>query len=280
MLTDKQQRIIEGMFKTIKKRYRYASILLRQLVATDFKLRYQGSVLGYMWSLLRPLAIFVILYIVFTRFLRIGDNIPHYPVYLLLGIVLWNFFVEVTTGSVAVIVAKGDLMRKINFPKYVIILSGSVSALINLMLNLLVVLLFMFISGVDFRFAGFIFPILIVELFMFAMSIGFFLSTAFVRFRDVGYIWEVITQAAFYATPILYPLSLVPIRYAKILILNPIAQIIQDSRYVLISDQTQTISSLYSNSLIRLIPIAIVGATVALSIVYFKKRSRYFAEEV
>ena len=268
------------MFKTIKKRYRYASILLRQLVATDFKLRYQGSVLGYMWSLLRPLAIFVILYIVFTRFLRIGDNIPHYPVYLLLGIVLWNFFVEVTTGSVAVIVAKGDLMRKINFPKYVIILSGSVSALINLMLNLLVVLLFMFISGVDFRFAGFIFPILIVELFMFAMSIGFFLSTAFVRFRDVGYIWEVITQAAFYATPILYPLSLVPIRYAKILILNPIAQIIQDSRYVLISDQTQTISSLYSNSLIRLIPIAIVGATVALSIVYFKKRSRYFAEEV
>jgi ABC-2 type transport system permease protein len=268
------------MFKTIKKRYRYSFILLRQLVATDFKLRYQGSVLGYMWSLLRPLAIFVILYVVFTRFLRIGDNIPHYPVYLLLGIVLWNFFVEVTTGSVAVIVAKGDLMRKINFPKYVIILSGSVSALINLMLNLLVVLLFMFINGVDFRLAGFIFPILIVELFMFAMSIGFFLSTAFVRFRDVGYIWEVITQAAFYATPILYPLSLVPVRYAKILILNPIAQIIQDSRYVLISDQTQTISSLYSNSLIRLIPLAIVAATVALSIVYFKKRSRYFAEEV
>ena len=280
MLTDKQQRIIEGMFKTIKKRYRYSFILLRQLVATDFKLRYQGSVLGYMWSLLRPLAIFVILYVVFTRFLRIGDNIPHYPVYLLLGIVLWNFFVEVTTGSVAVIVAKGDLMRKINFPKYVIILSGSVSALINLMLNLLVVLLFMFISGVDFRLAGFIFPILIVELFMFAMSIGFFLSTAFVRFRDVGYIWEVITQAVFYATPILYPLSLVPVRYAKILILNPIAQIIQDSRYVLISDQTQTISSLYSNSLIRLIPLVIVVATVALSIVYFKKRSRYFAEEV
>lgn len=268
------------MFKKLTSRYRYSFILLKQLVITDFKLRYQGSILGYMWSLLRPLAIFVILYIVFTRFLRIGDGIPHYPVYLLLGIVLWNFFIEVTTGSVGVVVAKGDLMRKINFPKYVIILAGSVAALINLFLNLLVVLLFMFINGVDFRLGGLFFPLLVLELFVFSLAVGFFLSAAFVRFRDIGYIWEVVTQAAFYATPILYPLALVPVQYAKILILNPLAQIIQDSRYVLITDQTQTVGSLYSNELMRLVPLAIVGVSVIVAVRYFRKRSRFFAEEV
>src|SRR5258708_35249969 len=101
----------------LQQRYRYAVILLKQLVKTDFKLRYQGSVLGYAWSLLRPLFLFVILYIVFGVFLKAKGNIPHYPVYLLLGIVLWNYFAEVTAGSVGSIVGKGELLRKLNFPK-------------------------------------------------------------------------------------------------------------------------------------------------------------------
>lgn len=104
------------MIKKLSERYRYPSILLRQLVVTDFKLRYQGSTLGYLWSLLRPLALFVILYIVFAKFLKIGDSIPNYPVYLLVGIVIWNYFAEVTGGSVGAIVGRGDLIRKINFP--------------------------------------------------------------------------------------------------------------------------------------------------------------------
>lgn len=268
------------MFEHLQKRYWYPTILLKQLVKTDFKLRYQGSVLGYIWSLLRPLAIFVILYIVFTRFLKIGEGIPHYPVYLLLGIVLWNFFIEVTSGSVSAIVSKGDLIRKINFPKYVIILAGTFAALINLILNLLVVLLFMFINGVDLRITGLFFPLLVLELFIFSLAIGFFLSAAFIRFRDIGYIWEVLTQAAFYATPILYPITLVPIWYAKILMLNPLAQIIQDSRYVLITDQAQTIGSLYANGFMRLVPLAIVSFSVIIAATYFRKRSRFFAEEV
>lgn len=268
------------MIKKIFHRYRYSAILLRQLVITDFKLRYQGSVLGYLWSLLRPLAIFVILYIVFTKFLKIGEQVPHFAVYLLLGIVLWNFFTDVTTSSVNIIVGKGDLMRKINFPKYVIVIASSIAALINLLLNLIVVLFFMILSGVDFRMAGLYFPLLVIELFVFALAIAFFLSTAFVRFRDVGYIWEVVTQGAFYATPILYPLSQIPAKYAKLIILNPIAQMIQDSRYVLISDKTQTITDLYGNSAMRIVPLAIVCVTVVIAAVYFRKRSRFFAEEV
>src|SRR5687768_14942530 len=133
----------------LKAKYSYSLILLRELVVTDFKLRYQSSVLGYVWSLLRPLALFAILYVVFAVFLKVGDQIPHYPTYLLIGIVLWNFFAEVTNGSVAAIVNQGGLLRKINFPKYVILLATSVSALINLAINGLVILLFAVVFKVD-----------------------------------------------------------------------------------------------------------------------------------
>ena len=130
----------------IFQRYRYSRILLKQLVVTDFKLRYQGSVLGYAWSLLRPLALFVILYLVFGKVFRVGDAVSHFPVYLLVGIVFWNYFAEVTSGSVTSIVGKGDLLRKINFPKYVVVLAGSFSALINLFLNGVIIGLFLFIN--------------------------------------------------------------------------------------------------------------------------------------
>ena len=117
--------------KNLRERYRYSAILLRELIRTDFKVRYQNSILGYVWSLLRPLLLFLILYFVFTKFLKVGNGVPYYPVYLLMGLLFWNFFVEVTTGSVQAIVSKGDLIRKINFPKYVIILAVVAAALIN-----------------------------------------------------------------------------------------------------------------------------------------------------
>lgn len=266
--------------RQIKERYSYSIILLKQLVKTDFKLRYQNSALGYLWSLLRPLALFAILYVVFARFLNVGDSIPHFPIYLLVGIVLWNYFVEVTTGSVSVIVSKGDLMRKLNFPKYVIVLAGSFSALINLTLNSVVIAIFMAINHVDIRATILFLPILILELFIFALALAFFLSAAFVRYRDINYIWEVIIQGAFYATPILYPLSLIPNSAAKILMLNPIAQIIQDVRYVLVTPQTQTIAQVYGSRTIRLVPLATALILVVVSAWYFRSRSKYFAEEV
>lgn len=110
-------------------------VLLQELVRTDFKLRYQNSTLGYLWSLLRPLFLFMILYVVFVKFLRLGGSIPHFPVYLLLGIVLWTFFVEITSQSITSIVGRGDLIRKIKIPRWIIIVAVSISALINLFLN-------------------------------------------------------------------------------------------------------------------------------------------------
>ncbi|MDB5168806.1 MAG: transporter [Candidatus Saccharibacteria bacterium] len=237
--------------------------------------------LGYMWSLLRPLFLFVTLYFVFARFLKVGASIPHFPVYLLLGIVLWNYFSEVTTGSVGAIVGRGDLLRKINFPKYVIILAGSFSALINLFLNFIVIGIFMAITHVALTWSALLIIPLLAELFIFSLAVAFFLSALFVRFRDISYIWEVIMQAAFYATPILYPLSRIPHQYAKLLILNPMAQIIQDARYALVTPQTQTISQVYDgNKLIWAIPLGVSVVVVVMAVTYFRSRSKYFAEEV
>jgi ABC-2 type transport system permease protein len=270
------------MMEKIMARYRYSYILLRQLVKTDFKLRYQGSVLGYLWSLLRPLAIFVIMYTVFLRFLKVDFGVPHPEIYLLTGLVLWNYFGEVTSGSVTAIVGRGDILRKINFPKYVIILSGSFAALINLLLNLCVVGVFMVVSKVAVGSQILLAPLLILELFVFAIALAFFLSALYVRFRDVNYVWEVIMQAAFYATPIFYPLAVVPQTHhiAQILMASPVAQIIQDFRHVVVTTQSPTIATVYGSSYARLIPVCITLVVVVVAALYFRKRSRNFAEEI
>jgi ABC-2 type transport system permease protein len=266
-----------------KDRYYYSLILLRQLVITDFKIRYQGSVLGYFWTLLKPLALFAILYVVFVKFLRFGEGEPHFAVSLLFGIVLWNYFTEVTLGGVASIVSKGDLMRKLYFPRYVIVLAGSLSALINLLLNLVVVFFFMVLDGVPLYwtvpFA--IFPIF--EIFIIALSLSFLLSALYVKFRDINYIWEVVLQGAFYATPILYPISMViPVSLlaVKLMLLNPIAQAIQDARALLIDPNTITIADVYGSASARLIPILIVLSIAIVAVIYFRRQSPNFAENV
>jgi ABC-2 type transport system permease protein len=263
-------------------RYRYPVILLKQLVKTDFKLRYQGSLLGYIWSLLRPLLLFVTLYFVF-HFLGAGKGIEHFPQYLLLGVLLWTFFSEVTSGSVGSIVGKGDLLRKINFPKYVIILANAISAFINLLLNFVVLAIFMIAGHVHLTWHALLIIPLIMELFLLSISLAFFLSALFVRFRDITYIWEVIMQAAFYATPILYKLSIIPHNIAKFMILNPMAQIIQDARYALISPnaQTDTIYTTYGGDRwVWAIPIGITLALMIFGVGYFRSRAKYFAEKV
>ena len=148
----------QTMLSNLYNKYHYSLILLRELVITEFKLRYQGSVLGYLWSLLKPLFLFVILYFVFVYFLKIGEGIPNWPVSMLLGIVLWNFFTEITSNGLNSIVSRGDVIRKINFPKYVIVLASSISALINLALNLIVIAIFMVVSGVDLSWSAILTP--------------------------------------------------------------------------------------------------------------------------
>jgi len=227
------------------------------------------------------MALFLILYIVFVRFLKVGVDVPNFPIYLLLGIVLWNFFVEVTTGNVSAIVSKGDIMRKINFPKYTVVVAGSLSALINLAINMFVVGIFMAIKGTDIGRDAIFVPLLIIQLYFLGLGMAFILSSLFVRFRDIGYIWEVLIQGAFYATPILYPLDLpVPLQAQKILLLNPVAQIMQDMRHALVTDHTRSFMSVYSSNFYRTVPVVLTLLIIVVGGLYFKKVSKYFAEDV
>lgn len=268
-------------------KYRYSWILLRELVKTDFKLRYQGSMLGMAWSVLKPLMLFAVMYVVFVRFLRFGAGIPHFAVSLLLAQTLWAFFQEATSQGMQAIVGRGDLLRKLKFPKYIVVVSSTVSALINLVISLFVVLIFMIVNGVEFRPIILLFPFVIIELYLFSLGVALLLSTLFVRFRDIGHIWDVIMQAWFYATPIIYPLTqLINVGWLSVaklvLMLNPIAQIIQDARYLVVTTQTETIWGLVGQQcwLLKLIPLLIIVIVLLVGVTVFRRRSPYFAEEL
>ena len=255
--------------------------LLSELVRTDFKLRYQDSVLGYGWTLLRPLLLFVILYVVFVKFLKIGNDVPHYPVYLLLGIVVWNFFLELTMQGLGSIVGRGGLIQKIGIPRWIIVVSSSFSALISFSLNLVVIFIFMLLNGINFSFSMIWLLPVFLEIYLFALGMSFLLATAFVKFRDVSYIWEVVLQAGFYATPILYPLSRITnLTIQKLMLLNPIAQALQNARYIAVTKQAVIIQNVFKGGWYQYIPYGIVVLTLALGVIYFRKESKNFAEQI
>ncbi len=260
-------------------------ILLKELTKTDFKLRYQGSALGYLWALLRPLMLFAILYIVFAKLLRFGGDIPHYPVYLLTGTTLWSFFSECTNQGIQAIVNRGDLLRKISFPKYIVVVSATLTAVINLLINLIVIVVFALINGVapSFSWLFVLFPI--IELYALSLGIAFLLGAINVKYRDVTSIWEVLMQALFYAVPIIYPISMVAtseigVLAAKMILLNPISQCIQDARFLLITTETTTTWNFFGSPFFAFIPITIVLMILTLAGLYFRKKSKFFAEEI
>ena len=278
---------MKSFLQKVVDRYHYSWILLKELVKTDFKLRYQGSMLGMAWSVLKPLMLFAVMYVVFVRFLRFGAGIPHFAVSLLLAQTLWAFFQEATSNGMRAIVDRGDLLRKLNFPKYIVVISATVSALINLAISLFVVLIFMIINGVEFRWTMILFPLIIVELYIFSLGVAFLLGTLYVKFRDIGHIWDVIMQAWFYATPIIYPLTqLIDMGWLVIaklmLILNPMAQIIQDARYVVVTAQTETIWNTVGTGFwpFKLIPLIVVVLLFIVGVAVFRKKSPNFAEEL
>lgn len=258
-------------------------ILLKELTKTDFKLRYQGSVLGYLWALLRPLLMFAILYVVFAKLLRIGGDIPHYPVYLLCGTTMWSFFTECTSQGIQAIVNRGDLLRKISFPKYIVVVSATLTAVINMLINLAVIIIFALINGVTPSFSWLLAIPAIFELYLLSLGIAFLLGSINVKYRDITSIWDVLVQALFYAVPIIYPISMVANTSAiaaKVILLNPISQAIQDIRFSLITHETITVWNYISNPIAAMLPMILVLGLLAIGALIFRKKSKFFAEEV
>ncbi len=174
------------------------------LARSEFKLRYFGSVLGYVWSLVRPLLFFGVLFLFFTQIIHLGKNIPHYGVYLLTSIVLWNYLAEATGNAVNCLVTREALVRKIRFPRMVIPISVSLTAAFNLAMNAIAVLVFASVNGVTPKWSWLEMLPIVIGFVVFATGIAMLLSAAYVRFRDIAPIWEVGLQAWFYCSPIMY----------------------------------------------------------------------------
>lgn len=258
-------------------------ILLKEFVKTDFKMRYQGSVIGYVWSVLKPLMLFAVMYTVFIYFLRFGSDIPNFSISLLIGTVLWGFFTETTSLGMTAIVHRGDLLRKLNFPKEIIILAVSVNAWINLCINLVIVFIFALINQVQISGMVLFLPLLLIELYILALGVAFLLSTTYVYFRDISPIWEVVLQIGMYMTPIIYPISMVLSRsewIASILMMSPISQIIQDIRHILIHPANLTVWQIVNNPMVAIIPYCVPIVMLAVGYRVFTKKSKTFAEKV
>ena len=257
-------------------------ILLKEMVKTDFKLRYQGSLIGHLWSILKPLMLFTIMYLVFIRFLRLDDGTPHYAIGVLLGMVTWSFFQEATNMGMVSIVTRGDLLRKMNFSKEIIVVSSVVGAAINYGINLLVVFVFALINGVHLSWSFLIIIPLFIELAMISAGIAFILAALFVKYRDLGPIWEVVMQAGMYATPVIYSLTFIiqknQVTVAKLMMLNPLAQIIQDLRHYIVYSGSMRGWDLYNNHIWRVIPYILPVLILIIGYTIFHKNAKKFAE--
>lgn len=256
--------------------------LLWLMSVTEFKRVYFGTVLGYLWSLIRPLMLFAVLLFVFTKVFKIGsEQAEHYPVLLLLGIVLFTFFQEATTNSVTSVVAQEGVVRKTQFPRLVIPLATVLTGAFNLCLNMIVVFAFILAYGVDPTWTWLLFPFALALLFVFTATTSMALSVLYVRFRDVAIIWTVVAQVLFYATPILYPIeALGNERYEHILMVNPLAPIFEQMRVWVVEPSAPTAVEAAGGAL-GLLPAAVIYVAVCVFGVWiFNRDAPRIAEEL
>jgi ABC-2 type transport system permease protein len=250
------------------------------LAVTDFKLRFFGSALGYLWTLMRPLMLFGVLYFVFTEVVRFGGDVENYPVYLLTAIVLFTFFSETTSRGVSSLIERENLLRKIRFPRMVIPLAVTLHSIFNLGLNLVVVFVFVLASGVEVRWSWLEMIPLVAVLVVLATGVAMLLSALYVRYRDVQPIWEVVLQVLFYASPVIYVTSAYPSSIAQAAIANPITAVLAQMRHALIDPNAPTAAEAIGGAARLLIPAGIVVGLFALGVWVFMREAPRIAEDL
>jgi ABC-2 type transport system permease protein len=207
--------------------------LLFELVKTDFRLRYQGSVLGFVWAFLKPLLLFIILYIVFSTLGR-GDT-SHFPIYLLIGLVIYTLFAEGTTAGMQSPITRASVLKGIKFPREIVVIAAALNAAISFLFNVGVLFILMFFLGFSPTASGLLQVVgLLLLLFLLLLGSAFLLAILYVHFRDIHFAWELFLQVLFFATPIFYPVSLIDERIRPYYLLNPLTMIIQDVRGLLL----------------------------------------------
>jgi ABC-2 type transport system permease protein len=252
--------------------------LLYLLAVTEFKRTYFGTVLGYLWSICRPLLLFGVLLAVFTQAFRLGSEVEHYPVLLLFNIVLFGFFQEATSMAVSSIVMQESVVRKTQFPRLVIPLAVVLTALFNLVPNLVVAFIFMLAFGVDPTWTWLLFPLLLMALFVFTVAVSMIVSALYPRFRDIAIIWTVLATALFYGTPVLYPLEAVSETLRGVLVLNPLAPIFELAHKWMITPSAPGPAELAGGRLVLLVPLGIYVAVCVFAVWIFRREAPRVAE--
>jgi ABC-2 type transport system permease protein len=254
--------------------------LIWLISSTDFKLTYFGSVLGYLWSLVRPLMFFGVLYLVFAVIVNFGKGIQDFPVLLLMNIVLISFFQEATGSSITSVLTRENLVRKMHFPRLVIPLSTVLTALMNFGLNLLAVFVFMLAYGVEPRWTWLLFGLVLLPLVVLASGFAMLLSALYVRYRDVAPIWGVVNQVLFYACPVFYTIERVNAHHAaRWYLFNPIAAVMQQARHWMIGGTAGTAKWMGGIPWL-LVPGAIVVGVCLLGYVVFSRMAPQIAEQL
>ncbi len=265
---------------------RFAELTLT-LARTEFKLRYFGSVLGYVWSLVRPLLFFGVILLVFSTIFNFQGKIKNYPVYLLTGIVLWTYFGEATAGCVSCLVDREGLLRKVRFPRMVIPLSVSLTALFNLGMNFIAVIVFALVSGIEPRLLWLELIPIVLGFVVLATGVGMLLSALYVRFRDIQPIWEVIAQVLFYISPIMYPASVYlghnghDYHLQRIALLNPAATLLTQMGHAFIDPATGPSAAHAAGGAVRLIiPLGLIVGIFLLGWWVFTREAPRVAENL
>jgi ABC-2 type transport system permease protein len=253
--------------------------LLLLIAVTDFKKTYFGTVLGYLWSLARPLILFAVLLAVFTQIFRLGSTAEHYPVLLLLNVVMFGFFQEASSAAVTSVVAREGIVRKTQFPRLVIPVAVVLTALFNLGLNLVAVLIFLFAFGVEPLWTWLLFPVVVALLLVFTIAVSMLVSALYVRFRDVAIIWTVLVTVLFYATPVLYPIEIAPETVKDVIQLNPLTPLFEQMRTWII-DPAAPGAREAAGGLLLVASIAVYLAVCALAVWVFIREAPRIAEEL
>lgn len=259
-----------------RERLAYQLRVLRVLASVEFKLKYVGSTLGYVWSLAKPLSYFAVLWVVFGRFFNTG--IEHFPLYLLIGIVLFTFVVDAVGLALPSIVNRGSLLRRISFPPLVIPVSASLTAAMTFGVNIVAVAVFLAAARITPTLEWFLLVPLLLELYAFTLGLGLIAATLFVRLRDIGPIWELTAQLLLFAAPIMYPITILPEWAERLASLNPFVQVLQDVRRVVLGDSE--FDQLPGGPLAHAAAVAIGLFTLALGLWIHRREAPRFAESV
>ena len=254
--------------------------LLYLLAVTEFRRSYLGTALGYLWSLARPLLLFAVLLLVFTEAFDLGERVQQYPALLLFNIVLFGFFQEATMQAVGSIVSQESVVRKTQFPRLVIPLAVVLTCLFNLGVNLVVVAGFLLVLGVEPVWTWLLFPLVVALLVVFTSALAMILSALNPRFRDTGILWSVALTALFYATPVLYPLEIIPGRVGQLLALNPLAPLFELTRKWVIDPEAPGPAVAAGGAVWLLVPAALFVAICVLAVWIFNREAPRIAEEL